>query len=157
MKKLILLLPILLALTGCKNPALTQAVVRTTVGSTVGYSLIKKPELVPYVRLSTDVICATAHSTNISPAAIVKNLELIDPSVKTPEGILLVNGALSLYRGVWESYGSNAVNNATALRPFLMGTCEGLTDAVSLSTVVSSARTGATKAAPVGVVPLPGK
>ena len=64
------------------------------------------------------VVCAVAHGTNVSPAAIVTALDAYGPL--TPESVLIVNSALSLYEII---YAGIAPTNAS---PYAVALCAGL-------------------------------
>lgn len=121
----------LLALTfavGCSS--ITPSVVRLGVGTGVAYGVQKYPEALPEVKIAAEVICSAAHGTDISPTNIVAAIRLADPNIST-DATLIVNGALVLYIGVWNSYGASAVNNNPKIRPYLEATCDGLTDVLA--------------------------
>lgn len=128
MKKLSLLtLVALLVLTaGCKTPALTRAVVRTTTASTVTLAGLKDPSVVSYMRLAGPVICAAA-STNGPSGDVVIGIEgaTNGKTQKTGAAILVINSLLSLYDALSESEGSKAT-------PFLQGICDGIGDALAV-------------------------
>lgn len=106
---------------------LTPPVVQQGVATGVSYSTAKYPTAIPYVRAAGEVICSAANGTNLSPAAVVAAVESSNATfLKTPEGVLILNSALTLYIGVWESYGAEAVNNAPVLKTYLQATCDGI-------------------------------
>lgn len=111
---------------GCKSPALTKGVVRTSVATGVGFGVIQHPSAIPYLRAAAPVVCAAAHGTNISPAEVVAELAKSDAEkLKTQEGVLLINGALSLYMTLFDEYGDD-LENMPLLQAYLEGTCEGI-------------------------------
>lgn len=113
--------------TGCKTPAMTQAIVQTTVATGVALGVQKSPQAVPYLKAATPVVCAAASGTNISPAEVVAAIEAANlDSLKTPEAVIIMNGALSLYMVIYDEYGTEAINQQAQLRAFLQGTCNGL-------------------------------
>lgn len=115
--------------TGCTavTGKLTPSVVQQGTSAGVSYSTAKYPTAIPYVRAAGEVICSAANGTNISPAVIVAAVENSNAAfLKTPEGVLILNSALTLYIGVWESYGAEAVDNAPALKTYLQATCNGI-------------------------------
>lgn len=115
------------SLVGCKSP-IGPGVVRLGVSSGASYSLLKYPQAAPAVKASADIICAQAGGTNLAPASIYAAVDAY--SQKTPESVLIVNSALSLYTLLWNGYGASAVNNLPQLKLYLEATCGGLTDAV---------------------------
>lgn len=128
-KLLTLVASLALALTtGCKTVKISPALVRTGVATGVSYALVKYPQVVPELRIAREVICSTANGTNLSPANVVAEVNKI--SALSPETVLIINGSLVLYTGIWESYGVEAVNNAPVLKTYLQATCNGITDAL---------------------------
>lgn len=125
MKTLIPLL--LLALTvGCKSPGLTKTMVQTAVATGVTFGVMKEPRAIPYLRASVPVICSAAHGTNLNPAEIVAALENSPAGgLKTPQSILIMNGIIGIYTGVYEAYGQD-IDDRPFLQAALDGTCEGL-------------------------------
>lgn len=124
----------LLALAGCAGGKvnISPAIVQQGVATSVAYSVTKYPQALPYLRAAAPVICSAANSTNLSPAQVIAALESSNAALlKTPEAALIMNTALLLYIGVYESYGDNALNNYPALRPYLQATCDGMNDGVS--------------------------
>lgn len=132
MNKIKLIVPII-ALTfavGCSSIKISPSTVQQGVATGVSYSVIKYPQVVPYLRAADDLICSAANGTNISPAQVIAAIERAPSAavLKTPEGVLILNAALTLYVGVWESYGVNAVNNAPTLQLYLKATCSGIAE-----------------------------
>ncbi len=128
----------LLALTGCTSINISPSVVQQGVATGVKYSVSKYPTSRPYLTAATPVICSVANSTNLVPSEVITAIENSDANkLKTPEGVLILNSALTLYISIWNSYGSNAVNNATALQPYLKATCNGLNDGLHTVTFAS--------------------
>lgn len=132
MKVLKSLFPVLIVavlIVGCTGPrAISPAIVQQGVAMSVGYSALKYPTAVPYLRAATPVICSAANSSNLAPAQVIAAVESSGASsVKTPEGVLILNTALLLYIGVWQSYGEDALNNSPQLRLYLQATCDGMT------------------------------
>lgn len=132
MKKL--LTPILFAalLTGCahtkpQNPSVGPAVLRLGVGTGAGYALMKYPQAEPGVRAGADIACAAASGTNFSPAEIVAALDAYH--VNSPEAILILNAAMSLYS---ITVASVPQTNAAAAKPYAEALCGGLVDALTL-------------------------
>lgn len=115
-----------LMLTGCKSPTVTKGVVRTTVATGVGFGVLKSPTAIPYLRASAPVVCSAAHGTNIAPVEVIAALEGSDARfLKTPEGTLIMNGALSLYMTLFDEYGAS-IKNLPLLQSYLEGVCEGI-------------------------------
>lgn len=137
MKKVLslLVLAVLAAgLTGCGTTSsdanLGPPMVRLSVSSGAVYSLLKYPEAVPAVRASAAIICSQAAGTNLAPAEVVAAIDA--HAEKTPESVLIVNAALSVYTLVWNSYGASAVAHTPILRVYLEATCSGLIDALTV-------------------------
>lgn len=134
MKPILLFGLCLSLLTGCTsiNPILSTQLLRSGVATGVSYGVSRYPQSVPGVRVVTEVVCAAAASTNISPANVIAAIQSSGVEL-TPETTLIVNGALLLYTGVWNAYGENAVNNP-ALKPYLQATCDGMKDGLPSTT-----------------------
>jgi hypothetical protein len=135
MKKVLSLLTLAalaVGLVGCgttSNTNLGPPLVRLGVSSGASYSLLKYPQAVPAVRASAAIICSQAAGTNLAPAEVVAAVDAY--AEKTPESVLIVNSALSLYTLVWNGYGAAAVTNTPALKLYLAATCDGLNDALA--------------------------
>lgn len=127
-------------LAGCKTNRLSPLIVQQGVATGVAYSVLKYPSAVPYLKAATPVVCAAGAGTNISPAAVVASIEgtPLAEQVKTPEGVLILNSALLLYTGIWESYGSNAVANSDVLKEYLVATCNGMNQGLAYVPTLSS-------------------
>jgi hypothetical protein len=105
------LLIILPLLAGCSTTSvISPAVVQQGVATGVSYGVLKYPQAVPELRIASEVICSAANSTNLSPAVVVSAVQAADPNL-TPETTLIINGALVLYIGIWDSYGAKALDN----------------------------------------------
>lgn len=124
---LLALVALSLSLVGCKSP-IAPGLVRLGVSSGASYSLLKYPQAAPAVKASADIICSQANGTNLEPASIYAAVNAYQN--QTPESVLIVNTALSLYTLLWNGYGTDAVNNVPQLKLYLSATCDGLTDAV---------------------------
>lgn len=112
---------------GCSSvKQISPAVVRQGAATIVGYAAVKYPQAMPEVKLAGEVICSAANSTNLNPSAVVADINKI--TTLSPEAVLIVNSALTLYIGVWSSYGTAAVNNSPALQSYLEATCMGIND-----------------------------
>lgn len=113
--------------TGCKTPAMTQAVVQTTVATGVAFGIQKSPQAIPYLKAATPIVCSAASGTNISPTEVISAIEAANiDGLKTPEAVIIMNGALSLYVVLYEEYGVDALKNQAQLKAYLQGTCNGL-------------------------------
>ena len=113
--------------TGCKTPAMTQAIVQTTVATGVAFGIQKSPQAIPYLKAATPIVCSAASGTNISPAEVISAIESANiDGLKTPEAVIIMNGALSLYVVLYEEYGIDAIKNQAQLKAYLQGTCNGL-------------------------------
>lgn len=129
--KRFLLAPILAValLTGCAtaNKPLTKALYVTSVSTGVSFGADRYPTAVPYLRVAAPLLCAAAEGTNLAPAEVVELLQNSPAAnaVATVQGKLILNGALSLYIALAESYGGGVTENET-LREYLMWTCEAV-------------------------------
>lgn len=116
-------------LPGCTstNPAITKALLTATVSTGVSLGAAKSPETVPFIRAADQVICAAANSTNISPTALTAAIEAAPQAaaLKTTEGTIILNFALSAYMILWDQYGGN-VKNTADLQGYLQATCDGI-------------------------------
>lgn len=124
------------ALCGCAtvgNNNLAPSLVRVGVSTTVAYGALKYPQSVPGVRIASEVICSAANGTNLSPASVIDAIHAASPTISA-ETTLIVNGALVLYIGVWNSYGKSAVSNAPNLKLYLQATCDGIKDGLQTQT-----------------------
>lgn len=134
MKKLFTLTAIaalLATITGCTGPnsQISPALVQQGVLTGVQYSVAKYPQAVPYLRVAGDIVCSMAAGENLSPTNVVAVIEAspLAAKLKTPEGTLILNGALTLYIGVWDSLvGTNAAPDISAAVPYLQATCAGI-------------------------------
>lgn len=118
------------ALCGCStvgNNNLAPSLVRVGVATGVAYGVMKYPASAPGVRIAGEVVCSAANGTNLSPASVIEAINAVSPNI-SPETTLIVNGALVLYIGVWNSYGQGAVSNAPNLKLYLKATCDGIND-----------------------------
>lgn len=115
--------------TGGTKPNIGPPMVRLGVSSGATYSLLKYPQALPAVKASAAIICSQANGTNLAPAAVVEAVNAY--TEQTPESVLIVNSALSLYTLVWNSYGASAVANTPTLQLYLSATCDGLNDALA--------------------------
>ena len=137
MRKYLLVITAALALaaivTGCTGPnsQISPALVQQGVFTLTAYAVAKEPASVPYLKAAAPLICAAASGTNgLSPEAVVAAIEAspLASQLKTPEATLALNGALMLYIGIWDSYGTNV--DLTAMQPYLLATCLGLSAAL---------------------------
>lgn len=139
MKKIIslfVLAALAVSLVGCgttggtaNGPSIGAPLVRLGVSTGAAYSLLKYTNALPAVKASAAIICSQAHSTNLAPAAVVEAINAYHQ--QTPESVLIVNSALTLYTTIWNSYGTVAVTNYPTLRLYLEATCDGLNDAIA--------------------------
>lgn len=133
------LVALAVSLVGCKSSAIAPSVLRLGVGAGASYSLLKYPEAAPAVKASAAIICSQASNTNLSPEAVYAAVDAYKE--KTPESVLIVNSALSLYTLIWNGYGATAVTNNPQFKLYLEATCGGLTDAVATIPIVPSSNT----------------
>ena len=126
MKKLILLgVALCAALTACQSP-IGPALTQTMVTEAVTFGVQQDTNTVPYLRACKDVICGLSAQSVVDPAAIVAALESSSAKeLKTPEGKLILNGALAIYETVYYYYGADVT--ASKVEPYLVALCNGLT------------------------------
>ncbi len=105
----------------------------------VQYGVQKEPSAIPGVRAAGAVICSAADGTNLSPAQVVADIGSISPSLNTPTAILIENSALTLYIGVWDSYGADAVNRSPELKLYLQATCAGINAGLGTTALTATA------------------
>lgn len=134
MKKLTVLgLALALAglITGCgtTGKALSPALVRIAVQTGATYGILKDTNTIPYLKAATPVICSAAGTTNLNPDQVIAALESSSAAqLKTPEAVIIMNGALAIYETVYDAYGTNV--QASVAQPYLKAVCDGLTGAV---------------------------
>lgn len=134
MKKLTVLgLALALAgiVTGCGTTGkmLTPALVQIAVQTGTAYGIQKDTNSVPYLRAAAPIICSAAGSSTLDPAAVVLALENSTAAqLKTPEGVIIINGALAVYEAVYDAYGTNI--QASVVQPYLQAVCNGLNGAL---------------------------
>lgn len=128
--KFLCILPLLALVAGCSSVGkITPALVQQGAATAVSYGVEKYPTAIPYIKVAGAVICSAANGTNISPAEVVAAVEASNAgALKTPESVLILNGALLLYTGLWESYGADAVTEHEKLQLYLQATCNGIHD-----------------------------
>jgi len=126
---------------GTTGTQIGPPMVRLGVSTGASYGLLKHPQALPAVKASADIICSQAAGTNLAPANVVAAINTY--TEQTPESVLIVNSALSLYTLVWNGYGAEAVKNTPALQTYLQATCDGLQDALA-----SQPTSGVTRNAP---------
>lgn len=135
----------LLVLTGCKTAPRPLTNLAVTTGATLAtqWGSAQYPTAVPFIRVADVVICDTAANTNLSPDALVAALANSPEAsvVKTPEGVMIVNGIVAVYTGLWDGFGSNQVANSAALRAYLNDLCIGIK--AGLPATASAAATAA--------------
>lgn len=130
---------ILMAVTGCSSlKQISPALVQQGVSTTTRYALSKYPQAKPGVQIAQNVICSAANSTNIAPEQVVAAIQ--GTTQLTPESTLIINGALTLYIGIWDSYGADAVSKTPVLQTYLKATCDGLVDALGTSLMTMKAK-----------------
>lgn len=117
-------------LTGCKSTPIPmqKAVYVTTVSTGVAFGVERYPQATPYLRVAQPIICAAGNGTNVTPAEVVAALQNSPAAnaVATPEGKLILNGALAIYIGVFDSYGTDWVNEQEQLKQYLQWTCDAV-------------------------------
>lgn len=83
------------------HAALTAAV---TLGEQ--YGIESHPEVLPYLRAATPVVCAVAHGTNANPAAVVDAL-MASGLGTNAEAKIIINGSLALLNIAVAGVGTN--------------------------------------------------
>lgn len=133
MKKIKTLLAVALCvglLTGCQSTPLPmqKALYIATVSGGVAIGVDKYPDAVPYLRVAEPIICAAGNGTNISPLEIIAALTNSPAAnaVATKSGKAILSGALILYVSLFDSYGTDWVNQQEKLKTYLGWTCESL-------------------------------
>ena len=119
----VLCLPIV---TGCKTGPLAKSLYVTSVSTGVALGVQRYPETRLYLQVATPIICAQASSTNVTPEQIIKALgdSPEATAAASPQGKLILNGALVLYFGIFDAIG---IQNMPVLQNYLSWTCEALT------------------------------
>ena len=109
---------------GCKTTPnlLTPAALTSEVALGVRVGLDVYPEAAPGVALSRDVVCTAAANTNVTPAAIVADLQAMN--VTNTNVKLIVDAAVLLYEGVFDLIGTNA---PPEIQAYTTALCNGLT------------------------------
>lgn len=121
-----------LALAGCAttpapNPnPIAPSLVEIAVQASVTYGIAEKPSAIPYLQASKLVICAAAANNVLGPQQVIDALENSEAvALKTPEGVIILNAALSLYGVIYVSYGANVPDST--VQPYLQAVCNGMT------------------------------
>jgi len=134
MKRLIPILALGAALVGCalftgcstSNAPFGQAFVRTAASTAVMVGTETHPEITPYLKTATHVVCAAANSTNVVPAQIVADLAAAGVSTNEISRIV-VNSVINLYTTVYAYYG-DSIKNQVILIGYLHALCDGMND-----------------------------
>lgn len=118
---------VLASLCGCgtSKPLLSPALVQQGVSAAVSYGVAKYPATVPYIRAAEPVICSASEGTNLAPAEVIAAVNEAGV-LKTPESVFILNSALLLYEGVYNSLGVDVLNDYELLRNYLHATCLGI-------------------------------
>lgn len=138
----LLLLTATLILSGCKTssgPIISPRLLQFGVQSAVTFGVAKYPEARPFVKAAEPIICAAAEGTNLAPAQVIEALGMADV-LKNPESVFIVNTAMLLYQGIWNAYGTEAVNNSESLQAYLHATCLGIRLGLQPDQVVAATR-----------------
>ena len=117
----------LLAFTGCQNTGpIAKSLYVTSVSTGVALGVRRYPETKLYLQVATPIICAQASSTNVTPEQIIAALGNSPEATAaaTPQGKLILNGALVLYFGIFDAIG---IKDMPTLQNYLGWTCEALT------------------------------
>lgn len=127
MKKLAAISALVALTFGCSSLKITPQIVEQSVSTGVKYSVAKYPNSIPYLRAAAPVICSAAYQTNLIPALVIEAIQNSEAEkLKTPEAVLILNSAMLLYIGLWNSYGDDALTKAPMFRLYLQATCEGI-------------------------------
>jgi len=114
--------------TGCSTVVLRPGNVEQGVSTGVSLAVVKYPEAIPYLQAAAPVICSAAHGTNLAPAQVAAAIQESDAAAfRNPNAVMILNVAMSLYVGLWERYGTKAVDKSDKLRSYLEATCAGIT------------------------------
>jgi hypothetical protein len=120
--------------TGCSTPSpVAPALVRTVVSTGVAVGLEQSPSARPAVQAAGTVVCAAASTTSVDPAALVLQLEAAGVNTNS-EAVIIMNGVISLYDGIFQGYGSNWVASTPALETYLQAICAGVNDGLAIGT-----------------------
>jgi hypothetical protein len=137
---------------GCSSVGnyITPAVVQEGVAAGVQAGVQYYPQSLPYLEAAAPIICTAANGTNFDPAVIVADLQSAPQlqSLATPEGTLILNGALALYIGIWDSYGESSVTNNAQLQAYLQATCNGFNEGLANTNPIVLLKRGAVKPHP---------
>ena len=106
---------------GCKTAP--PNLLRSIVGSSVGYELIEHPDAAPAVSVAAQTVCTLAAGTNVSPATIVNALNGRIP----PKDVLLIKMGVNLYSAAYAQLPST---NAAASSALAAELCDGLNDSL---------------------------
>ena len=119
--------------TGCASTqtVITPATIQTATTLSVEGALIAEPDALPEVKIAGSVICAAAASTNVSPEAVVADLQAAGLTNNAAEYTLIVNGVLLIYETAYNSL-VNPADQATA-QPYLQAVCNGINAAIPAS------------------------
>jgi hypothetical protein len=119
-------------ITGCSTTStvITPATVQTATTLSVEGALIAEPKALPEVKIAGAVICAAAAGTNVSPAAVVADLQAAGLTNNTAD-TLIVNGVLLIYETAYNSL-VNPADQASA-QPYLQAVCNGINAAIPAS------------------------
>ena len=111
-------------LCGCKTaaPLLTPAALTSEVSVGIQVGLDVYPAAAPDVAMARDVVCASASSTNVNPAAIVADLQTL--GITNTNSKLIVSAALLVYQGVYDLIGTGTT---IQVQPYLAALCAGFT------------------------------
>jgi hypothetical protein len=122
----LLILSAALFLVGCSTvgkfaPALTEAAVQNLAS----YELGKNPDAIPYLQAATPIICNLAGQGVLEPAKVVAALDNSSiAALKTPTAALIINGVLTIYETVYNTYSTNI--ETSVVQPYLLAVCDGL-------------------------------
>lgn len=139
----VVVVSLVLALCGCQSPNLGPALLRSGVGVAAGFSILRYPDAAPGVKVGAEVICASAHHTNLSPAQITADLDAYGG--RTKEATFILNSAINTYSLVYNSLSST---NPAVVSPYVFALCDGLNDALLLAPKPGLAKSASRNAPP---------
>ena len=119
---------------GCKTTptagriGISPIVTEVAVSTLVSYGLRNSPKTAGYVSAVAPIFCSLAECEPMQPIEVVSTIKTSKIEVlKTPEGVLLVNGILILYTVAWDSMGTNHTTAPLHLKAACQGIDLGLT------------------------------
>ena len=129
MKHLILILALSITfLSGCGTTGqnvIPFPLVTSVVASGVSDAILIDPSSKPLLDIAGGVICEQSKGTNVNAADLVSKLESAGVlSASNKVAVAVVNNALFIYDGVFQTYGLS-VSNTPVLQGYLGAICSG--------------------------------